>query len=139
MNKTLVYLISAIALLTCASCQRREPDSEFVNGSSVCLMIDGKKIHTYDPATWQYSFREKALKYRVFSDDMKDYYALTCNVKPEKVGQEITASLRWAAGGGKESSYDKLKFTVENIDPENGRVWLWCKRKGIGVAIICTD
>jgi len=135
MRKLLSTITVALCLLALASCQKFEPTAEFLTGTEVGLTVDGQTLLTYDAGTWQYSFKEKAIKYRVFSDDMKDYYSITCSAKPESVGQEIKASVAYAKGGAAPTTASNLKFTVQRTDPEHGIIWLWNTKKGIGMAI----
>lgn len=136
MRKTFITISAAIAILSATSCVKEKMDPSFVEGTNICLMVDGKTIHTYDRETWQSSFKEKAIQYRVFSDDMKNYYTMVCDQKPTSTGQAVTASLHWATNGKDENKMDKLKFTVKKIDAETGAIWLWCKQKSIGVTIL---
>jgi len=134
--RKIILPLAAMLTLTIASCQKHEPVPEFLDGSTISLNMGGKAIHTYNQDTWQSSFKEKAIQYRVFSDDMTNYYTLVCGQKPTEKGQQIIATLTWASGGAAANSLSDLTFSVEQIDPDTGAIWLWCKKKSIGVAVI---
>jgi len=141
MRKSLIFIMAAVLCMFAAvSCHEREnvwePDPGFVGGSDVTLMVDGKTVLTYDQSTWQSSFREKTIRYRVFSDTMSDYWTLTCNQKPESEGQTLTATLKYVVSGSAETELSDLVFSVEKIDPETGIVRLWCRTDNIGVVIL---
>jgi len=140
MRKPIVYFFVVLCILAVASCKKHEkvfePDPAFVNSSDIALVIDGKTELTYKEATWQSSFREKAIKYRVFSDSMTDYYSLVCDRKPESEGQSVTATLSYAKAGAEATELPDLAFTVVKLDSDTGLIKLWCGKKKIGVTVI---
>lgn len=134
-----IIIISAFMMLALTSCEQKQekPAPDFVlEGDTVCLMVEDQTIHSYDPDSWQWSFREKAIKYRIFSDDMKNYYTLICSQKPTTVGQEVVADLKWGINGSQEELREGLTFIVQRMDAQTGAIWLWCKNPSIGLTII---
>lgn len=127
------YIIVIIAALSLAcGCNKEKVDQDFLNSEDLCLIEAGRKIHTYDPLTWQVSFSQDKKEFRVFSDTMSDYYVLTCSEVPTAVGQEIHANLKWSESTIVNRS--GLTFRVEKIS--NGKIWLWCKKSRIEVSVM---
>ncbi|MCQ2135243.1 MAG: hypothetical protein MJY88_09775 [Bacteroidales bacterium] len=127
------YIIVIIAALSLAcSCDKVKVDQDFLDSENLCLVEAGRKIHTYDPLTWQVAFNKDKKEFRVFSDTMSDYYVLTCSEVPTAVGQEIHANLKWS-----ESSIVNrtgLTFRVEKISGD--KIWLWCRKSRIEVSVM---
>lgn len=139
------HIISVVALavlaVTFSSCSKEfDPSPEFTAGDTICLQIDGKTIHTYNSSGWQASYRSNSNQYRIFSDDNKDYYKVTCSAKPERSGQEIKATVTWGAGSSPAvNKKENIKFRVQRIDEARGAIWLWSPRSDIGVAILSCE
>lgn len=126
------YILLIAAVLLLSSCDKVKVDQDFLDSENLCLVEAGRKIHTYDPLTWQVAFNKDKKEFRVFSDTMSDYYVLTCSEVPTAVGQEIHANLKWS-----ESSIVNrtgLTFRVEKISGD--KIWLWCKKSKIAVSVM---
>lgn len=138
-----IIILTALAglAISFSSCTKEfDPTPEFTAGNTVCLQVDGKTIHTYSSNGWQASYRSNSNQYRVFSDDNKDYYKVTCSAKPDHSGQEIKATVTW---GSKSSpavnKKENIKFRVQRIDGSSGTIWLWSPKSDIGVAILSCE
>ena len=131
-RRTVAYILSAIILCQC-SCNKESPDKEFIENDSICLMMNGKAIITYDEDNYQISSNSDQKVFRVMDDNMGKYYQLSCSDIPYSEGQNIKADLKWATGTSV-STREGLQFKVEKVTSE-GKVWMWCKSRKIGVSI----
>lgn len=129
-------LLTAVLLaVLLSSCRHDEPDPMFISTSDLCLQVDGRIIHRYVPETWQIGFSRDKVQFRVHSDNMSDYYILTCTEMPEKEGQKVSGQLKWSTASGV-ISRPKLDLKVEKTDPSTGQVWLWDYKKKIGISVM---
>lgn len=134
---TAAVLLGIAAFSSCT--KEYDPAPEFVSGDTICLKVEGKTIHTYDPVSWQASYRTKTNQFRVFSDDNSSYYKLICSEKPQTEGQTVTATLAWASSSSSVQKRENVKLTVQRIDNATGTVWLWSPKSNIGVAVILAE
>jgi len=141
MKRHLLFFAVILGLSVLCSCSKEyDPAPEFISGDTICLRVDGNVIHTYNSNSWQAAYRTGSNQYRIFSDDNKDYYKVICSQKPEREGQEITASITWKAGTSTAvQKKDNVKFRVQRINATTGALWLWSSKSNIGVAIIQTE
>ena len=124
--------VAAAAMLAMLSCTHEiSPDSSFVASSDVQLVIKGKTICTYDPATWQLGFKKSDMEFRMFDDAMKNICTVTCSELPKTEGQKIEATVTWNTVS--EDGSAKGKFEVVKV---NGKeCWLWCSSKSKQIAV----
>lgn len=130
MKRHIIVIIAALSLA--CGCNKVKVDQAFLDSTDLCLIENGRTVHTYDPLTWQVSFSQDKKEFRVFSDTMSDYYVLTCSEVPATVGQEIHANLKWS--GSSIVNRTGLTFSVEKIS--GGRIWLWSKKSRIEVSVM---
>lgn len=131
--RSISALLALLALLT--GCHHSvEMDPAFLEKDGLSLKVGKKTVITYDPLTWQLGYTASLHEFSVFTDDMSSYYIVTCKTDlPARVGDAVDADLEWTEGGSikKESN---LRFVVKQFG-EDGRVWLWNGKEGIGVVI----
>jgi hypothetical protein len=131
-KRVAAYVLSAIMLLQC-SCRKEGPDKQFLETDELCLVVNGKTILTYDEKDFQISSNSEKKVFRIMDDNMGRYYQVTCSEIPYSEGQNIKADLKWA-NGSSVSTREALQFKVEKVTSE-GKVWMWCKSKDIGVSV----
>ena len=119
-------------LLQC-SCNKEDPDKEFLDNGQICLVVNGKTVISYDDDNFQISSNKDRKEFRVMDDNMGRYYQISCSDIPYSEGQNIKADLKWATGSSV-STREGLQFKVEKVTSE-GKVWMWCKSRNIGVCI----
>jgi len=139
MKRHILSLATLTGFVICFnSCSKDfDPSPEFVSGTTICLQVDGKTIHTYNSNSWQASYRTNSNQYRIFSDDNKDYYKVTCSAKPDHSGQELKATITWGTKSSPAvNKKENIKFKVQRIDESTGTIWLWSSKSDIGVAIL---
>ena len=124
--------LAALLLVGC-SCSKESADKDFLDSEELMLKVDGKVVLRYDEKTCQIAYSEDRKFFRVSTDDMTKYYQLNCQTLPYSQGQNIKATIRWS-GGSSISTREDLSFHVEKVT-EEGRFWLWCSAKNIGVSV----
>ena len=127
------YLLLPFLLLLVSCDRTMEPDSSFVAGSGIQLMVAGRVILTYDPPTWQLGYNPSANEFRAGDDAMKNFFIVTCSKCPSRLGEKIDATVSWTVGNATES----LKGRFEVAKVEGDRYWLWCgdKKTQAGVTV----
>lgn len=130
-RKNLTILIAFIFAI--CSCVEPKPNDSFLESNDLCLIFKDKIIHKYDPLTWQLGYNQTKKEFRVYNDNVSDFYILTCNQLPQKVGQEIQGDLKWSDSSIKNRK--NLTFTVKKIDYQ-GRIWLWNSKNEIAISVM---
>ena len=133
--KKIILLIIAASAACLASCSGAlEPDSGFVAGSDVQLMIGGRVIYTCDPLTWQLGYNPSSREFRASDDSMKDFFFVTCSSVPQSKGQKLDATIFWSSGSSTQST--KGHFEVAKVQGDT--FWLWCgnKKNPAGVTVV---
>ena len=134
MNRTAIAVILSLTVLLSAGCRKEEPvDEDFLAGNDIELKVGPTLIHRYDPLTWQLSFSRERLEYRVFDDNMSEYYTLVCSELPLEKDQKITGTLTWTTPRSSTTKKD-LPFTVVKTDSQ-GTIWLWNGKEKIGISV----
>ncbi len=135
MKKAFLILFCAVlALSGCVGGSKVEP--EFLNGSDICLRINGTNVFTYDPLSCQLAFNRRGCEFRVHTDTMSDYYCVTLDAMPSSEGQKVGGSLCWTSTSS--ILHKDCTFTVEKIS-DDGCVRLWSGKAKIGTVIKILD
>lgn len=87
----------------------------------------------YDEAGYQISFNDRDIEYRIYDDNLANWFTIRCSEKPEVVEQMITADVEWT-GSRSTKSFTRLEFTVEKTS-EDGLIWLYNTSNNIGIVI----
>ena len=87
----------------------------------------------YDPATFQLGYNGQTNEFRVFSDDLGNWFSLRCDSRPSAQGESIKGDIKWTSTNTTRSK-NGITFSVEKTDAE-GHIWLWCKEEAIGVVV----
>ena len=126
------YIIAAVCALTATSCHKTlQPDSSFVDSSSIQLSFKGKKILEYCPATFQLAFKASRKEFRMFDDQMKRWCIVTCSELPSEQGQKIDATVSWSTP----ESDGQEKVKMEVVKAVGDEYWLWCGNKNKRLAV----
>ncbi|MBQ6086816.1 MAG: hypothetical protein IJK96_02005 [Bacteroidales bacterium] len=134
MNRTAIAAILFLTVLLSPGCRKDLPvDEDFLAGNDIELKVGSTLIHRYDPLTWQLSFSRERLEYRVFNDNMSEYYTLVSSELPLEKDQRITGTLTWTTPRSSTTKKD-LPFTVVKTDSQ-GTIWLWNGKEKIGISV----
>ena len=120
-----LYIITLL-ILSATACKEKETvemDLGMYESNQVCLMVKGKKVHTFSEGEGQLAYNRSLKQFRAGNDDMSNYFVLTCVDLPRQEGQELRADLQWTSGNSVKSSTG-ITFKVEKMDG-TGLVWLW--------------
>lgn len=125
-------IIILLTVLSMTSCVRGHgPDKQFLENENITLTIGGREKIRFCPDTWQLSYNEYNKQFRANNDTMSEFFILTCSDIPVRPGQSIKCSLKYTDGGI--AVYKTgMQFEVQKLDDE-GRVWLWCKKRSTGI------
>ncbi len=126
-------IILMLALVSAVSCIRNDIDEILLMRDDISLTIKENEEFAYNPATCQMSYNSTTNEYRVHDDKLSEWFVLKCDEMPANEGQKLTADLTWTASSSTKNMKG-LEFKVEKTDQE-GRIWMWCKKKRIGIVI----
>lgn len=126
-------LIIMTLILCLTGCREYDIEEILLQREDISLTIKGEDIISYRPETFQISHNARKNEFRVFEDDMGNWFALTCRERPSSTGQVLKADLRWTSTSTTKSRKD-LSFSVEKTDSQ-GNIWLWCEDHAIGVVV----
>ena len=133
MKPFLHTILSCAFLFLLTSCNGSfNMESEMLKTEKVCLKAGGKLIYEYNPATDQLGFNKTTCQFRAGSDNMGDFFVATCDEKPVRKGQNVDVTLQWTENNTVVRKKRTMK--VEKLS-DNGYVWLWYRKEGIGAVV----
>jgi hypothetical protein len=127
------FLFFTIMMLCLTGCRLYDVDEILLQRQEISLTIKGKEILVYEPETFQTGYNDRKNEFRVFEDDLGNWFTLTCRERPSTEGQTLKADLKWT-GSNTTSTRTNLTFSVERTDA-NGYVWMWCEDEAIGIIV----
>lgn len=130
MRKSLILMFMILCI---CGCNRFNPEELLLPREDISLTVKGEVMLTYDPMTFQLGYNEEKNEFRVFDDNVGNWFRLTCKSRPAAVGDSVNADLTWTTESSTKSR-EGLQFSVEKTDSE-GKIWLWCKEEAIGVVV----
>ncbi len=132
MKRTIITYI--ILFLVCTtSCVRYDIDEILLQKEEISFTSKGVVQMKYDPQTCQMSHNASRNEFRVYKDDISDWFMVTCSQKPSEEGQTIKANVAWTANTTNHT-INGLDFEVKRISVD-GRIWMWCQSAKIGVVL----
>lgn len=126
-------IISLTALLILSGCVSYDINEILLQRDEISLTSKGEVQMTYDPQTCQLSYNESDNEFRLYKDNLSDWFIMTCESKPVEQGQIVKASVSWTTETNA-FSIDDLEFEVMRLN-EKGRIWMWCQASKLGVVI----
>lgn len=130
MRKLLMIMAAILAL---SGCKTYDVDEILMVRSDVSLTHKGILQFSYDPLTCQMAHSPTNDEFRVFDDELANWFTVKCDDKPTEVGQTLTATVSWTTATDTKKESD-LEFQVHRID-KTGKIWMWNDSKDIGVVI----
>ena len=88
---------------------------------------------SYNENSCQLGYNTTKNQFRVYNEDLENWFILSCSAKPTSEGQQLKADLEYKTGGSTKS-LKELDFSVERVSSE-GLIWLWNKDKQIGIVV----
>lgn len=126
------FILMFMILCICG-CNRFNPEDFLLPREDISLTMKGEVMLTYDPMTFQLGYNEERNEFRVFDDNVGNWFTLTCKSRPSSIGSVVNADLTWTTQSSTKSR-SGLEFSVEKTDSD-GKIWLWCKEEAIGVVV----
>lgn len=127
-----ITFISA-ALLCLAGCKRYDIDEILLQREEISLTVKGATVLEYDPLTFQLGYNAQTNEFRIFDDDLGNWFTLKCASRPATEGESVKCDLKWTSSSSTRTR-SGLTFNVEKTDSK-GYIWLWCKDEAIGVVV----
>lgn len=125
--------ILLIAILCLASCQEYDIEEILLQREDISLTVKGTEVMAYDPMSFQLGYNGQTNEFRVFSDDLGNWFTLRCDSRPSAKGESVKGDIKWTSTNTIRSK-NGVTFNVEKTDSD-GHIWLWCKEEAIGVVV----
>lgn len=117
----ILRIILTISCLMCIACTRSSSLTPFVSDDTVRLEIDGREVFVYDEAFCQLSYNEQRMEFRAMTDTMLDYFCITLDEIPARVGNKANATIVWSTPDGERS---REEITLEAKRIKGDIIWL---------------
>ena len=130
MIKRLIYI--GIMVLALSSCQQNI-EEVLLSRSDISLTVNGELQMNYNENSCQIGYNPAKNQFRVYNEDLENWFILSCSAKPTSEGQKLKADLDYKTGTTTKN-YKDLEFSVERISSD-GLIWLWNKDKKIGIVV----
>lgn len=130
MRRYILYVGAALAALTACN---ENIDEVLLQRSDISLTVKGELMMSYDENTCQLGYNQERNEFRVYDDNIANWFIISCDAHPSSVGQEVTADLEYTTADDTKT-YSNLEFSVEKTSSD-GLIWLWCKDKQIGLVV----
>lgn len=130
MRNIILFCILALCL---TGCRIYDIDEILLQRQDISLTERGNLVLAYEPQTFQIGHNSLINEFRVFDDNLGNWFVLTCNERPSTEGQTVKADLEWTSKTTTKSKKD-LSFKVERTDSD-GQIWLWCADHAIGIVV----
>ena len=129
MKRIIILAILALA----AGCQPvSEPDT-LLSQSEISLTWKGVTQLTYSSKDYQMAFNDRDIEYRVYDDNLTNWFIVKCSQKPMTEGETVVADVSWT-GEKSIKSFTGKTFKVAKTDGQ-GHVWLQNSSDKIGIII----
>ncbi len=126
------FLYIAAAALTLAAC-KYNTEEVLLSRNDISLTVKGELQMSFDENTCQLGYNTGRNEFRVYDENLENWFILRCSAKPTSEGQTITADLEYTTADGVKT-LTGLEFKVENTSSD-GLIWLWNRDKKIGVVV----
>lgn len=130
MKKAILIILAAVLL---PGCRIYDIEEVLLQREDISLTIRGEEVLVYDEDTFQLGYSSEKNEFRVFDDNLANWFVLRCSARPSTEGQEVKADLSWTSPNTTKTRKG-LTFTVEKTGPE-GFLWLWCETEAAGVVV----
>lgn len=124
-----LILFCAMSLTSCID----SIDQVFLENDLPSLTIEGTTVFSYDADKCQLGHSPTKHEFRIYTDNMADYFVIRMEKEPSAVGENIKADLRWTRHSS-EKKMNGVQFAVGKVG-EDGTVWLWSHKEKIGVVV----
>lgn len=127
MKRILTLIAAAITVI---GCNRYDIDEILLQREDISLTIKGELIFSYNTETCQTGYNSGNNTFRVFEDNLANWFIIRCSTSPDTEGQVLKADIEYTTGNDTKT-IKGLEFEVRKTD-RMGRVWLWSDERKIG-------
>ncbi len=131
-NLILILLTVTLLYLT-VSCRTSDEGRKLwlENTAELSFTYKHRPLMEYDTDLWQKGFSNN--EFWITKDDLSDFFHVRLDRTPA-VGNKVTGQLDYQFRNEGIHRLKNLHFETVKID-ENGRIWLYCNHKEIGLVI----
>lgn len=130
MKRTAVLVFMAMIL---AGCKGYDIEEILLSREDISLTQKGRLLFSHDAATCQLGYSSDRNEFRVYDDELGNFFIVRCNARPDTEGQTLKADLTWTTETNTKTSKG-LEFKVQKTGAD-GRIWMWCESESIGVVV----
>ena len=135
MRKVVLILAAILCLTGCYNSEIYVP--EFLTESTLRMEIAHKSVFTADSLHCQYSCNPQRGEFRVFTDNMSDYYHLVLEEIPTGENCYVKATqLDWTETNG--ANQTRKNITLEVVKLQGDVIWPWYPSEGIKLTVNTT-
>lgn len=131
MAKRIIYIMAI--MLAATACIDNTLDQVLLVREDISLSIREQVLMSFDENTCQLGYNSARNEYRVYDENLANWYILRCSAQPTSEGQTVKADLEYTTEKDVKS-LTNLEFSVEKTSSD-GLVWLWNKERKIGIVI----
>lgn len=131
MVKRIIYIMAM--LLAATACIDNTLDQVLLVREDISLSIREQVLMSFDENTCQLGYNSARNEYRVYDENLANWYILRCSAQPTSEDQTVKADLEYTTAKDVKSLTD-LELSVEKTSSD-GLVWLWNKERKIGIII----
>lgn len=130
MKRTFILVILTMVM---AGCRGYDIEEILLSREDISLTQKGKLLFSHDAATCQLGYSSDRNEFRVYDDELGNFFIVRCNARPDTEGQTLKADLTWTTETNTKTSKG-LEFKVQKTGAD-GRIWMWCESESIGVVV----
>ena len=120
-------------MLAATACIDNTLDQVLLVREDISLSVREQVLMSFDENTCQLGYNSARNEYRVYDENLANWYILRCSAQPTSEGQTVKADLEYTTEKDVKPLTD-LEFSVEKTSSD-GLVWLWNKERKIGIII----
>ena len=126
-------IILAFALLFAGCTSKDELAEALMESQNISITWKGAVQVTYNADTFQLGYNSANNEYRVYDDNLTNWFIVKCSQKPMTEGETVVADVSWT-GEKSIKNFTGKTFKVAKTD-EQGHVWLQNSSDKIGIII----
>ena len=127
--KRLFYLMLTLPVLFLTACNRTE---EMMQREGIYMVRGGEELFSYKENTCQWSWQAASGVYRMFDDEMKDWFKMDCQGAVLTEGNRFNANLKWTTSKNEESL---TNVSLEVVKIEKGLYYFRGSARRIGLCL----
>ena len=129
MKRIIIFAILIIAV----GCKPSNTADTLLTQSEISQTWRGEVQLTYSGKKCQMAFNDRDNEYRVYDDNLANWFIIRCSQKPTEEGETITADVSWT-GAKSIKNFTGKTFKVVKTD-DQGYIWLQNSTDKIGIII----